>query len=107
PQQAKIVITGAGRVAGGAMEILSALRITQIFPKEFLNLEYTGPTYTQLEVHDYFERIDGKEFTRQEFYTNPEGFRSRFMRFARLADIYIPCHFWSERSPYIFTREDA
>ena len=29
------------------------------------------------------------------------------MQFARCTDLYIPCHFWSEDSPYIFTREDA
>ena len=34
---------GAGRVAGGAMEVLSALRITQVFPEEFLNEKF--PTF--------------------------------------------------------------
>lgn len=107
PKQARIVITGAGRVAGGAMEILSALRITHVFPKEYINEEYHEPVFTQLDVRHYFERIDGKEFARQDFYQNPDGYRSRFMRYARLTDIYIPCHFWSDKSPYVFTREDA
>lgn len=107
PQKARILITGAGRVAGGAMEMLSALRVTHVFPKEFINEEYNEPVFTQLDVRHYFERIDGKEFARQDFYNNPEGYQSRFMRYARLADIYIPCHFWSNKSPYIFTRDDA
>ncbi len=107
PKQARIALTGAGRVAGGAMEILSALRITQVFPKEFINQEYKEPVFTQLDVRHYFERIDGKEFAREDFYKNPEGYRSRFMRYARLTDIYIPCHFWSNKSPFIFSRKDA
>tara|TARA_B100000678_G_C18194683_1_gene496958 strand:- start:9 stop:1217 length:1209 start_codon:yes stop_codon:yes gene_type:complete len=107
PPSTKVLITGGGRVAGGAMEVLSALRFTHVFPKEYINQEFREPVFTQLDVLQYFEREDGREFTRHEFYKNPEGFRSRFMRYAHYTDIYIPCHFWSNRSPYIFTREDA
>lgn len=107
PTHAKIAITGAGRVAGGVMEVLSALRITQVFPEEYVIDEFPEPVYTQLDVSHYFERVDGKEFRRQDFYTNPEGYRSCFMNYARHTDIYIPSHFWSNKSPYIFTREDA
>lgn len=103
----RIALTGAGRVAGGAMEILSALRIAHVFPKEYLNEEFQEPVFTQLDVKQYYQRKDGKDFTRQDFYSQPENFISRFMRYARITDIYIPCHFWSNRSPYIFTREDA
>ncbi|MGB0177401.1 MAG: NAD(P)-dependent oxidoreductase [Owenweeksia sp.] len=107
PATTKVLITGAGRVAGGAMEVLSALRFTHVFPKEYINQEFKEPVFTQLDVRQYYEREDGKDFIRQDFYREPEGFRSRFMRYARSTDIYIPCHFWSNRSPYIFTREDA
>ncbi len=107
PRQTKIALTGSGRVAGGAMEILSALRITQVFPQEYINQEFNEPVFTQLDVHEYFERLDGKDFTRYDFYRDSSGYQSRFMTYARLTDIYIPCHFWSEKSPYIFSREDA
>ncbi len=107
PRDTRIAITGAGRVAGGAMEILSALRITQVFPEEYLNEEFEEPIYTQLDVKHYFERTDGGNFARQDFYKNPDGYQSAFMQYARQTDIYIPCHFWSNKSPLIFTREDA
>lgn len=107
PQNTKIAITGAGRVAGGAMEILSALRLTHVFPKEYLSQEYPEPVFTQLDVRQYFERTDGTEFSRSDFYKRPEGFRSSFMKYAQKTDIYIPCHFWSDKSPFVFTREDA
>ena len=29
------------------------------------------------------------------------------MPYAKVADMYIACHYWDENSPYIFTREDA
>lgn len=107
PEKTRIALTGAGRVAGGVMEILSALRITQVFPQEYINLEFHEPVFTQLDVTQYFRRKDGRDFQRHEFYADSEGYQSDFMKFARLTDIFIPAHYWSDRSPYIFTREEA
>lgn len=107
PRDTKIALTGAGRVAGGAMEVLSALKITHVFPKEYLSQEYAEPVFTQLDVRQYFERKDGGEFERRAFYSDPAHYQSSFMKYASLTDIYIPCHFWSDKSPFIFTREDA
>ncbi len=107
PQNLKVVITGRGRVALGCIEILSALRLTQVFHEEFLEEVHHEPVFTQLDVKHYFKRKDGKDFTRHDFYTEPEAFESNFMPYAKQADIYIPCHFWSDKSPIIFTREDA
>lgn len=107
PKNTKIVLTGAGRVAGGAMEILSALRVTHVFPKEFLQETYKEVVFTQLDVLDYYKKENGTDFTRKEFYTNPKGAISTFMQYAAVADLYIPCHFWSEKSPFVFTRNEA
>ena len=107
PRDLRIAISGAGRVAAGAKEMLSALRVTQVFPEEYLRNEFPEPVYTQLEVIHYFKRKGGEKFTRYEFFEDPEGFESDFMKYAERTDFYIPCHFWSSRSPFIFTREDA
>ncbi len=107
PNSTKIALTGDGRVAGGAMEILSAARIRHVFPKEYLNQDFDESVFTQLDVRHYFKRKDGRDFTREDFYKNADGFVSDFMKYARQTDIYIPSHFWSENSPFIFTREDA
>ncbi len=107
PDDLKIALTGAGRVAGGAMEVLSALRLKHVFPSEYIEETFPEPVFTQLDVRQYFKRKDGQAFSRQEFYQDPEDFESNFLPYARHTDIYIPCHFWSERSPFIFSREDA
>jgi hypothetical protein len=107
PKDTKIAITGAGRVGGGAMEVLSALKITHVFPKEYAEQNYPEPVFTQLDVRQYFKRKDGQEFKRADFYSDPSGYESAFMEYASITDIYIPCHFWSDKSPYIFTRDDA
>lgn len=107
PESFKLVLTGKGRVAGGAIEILNLLNIKEISPVEFLSYRGKEPVYTQLGVTDYNRKKDGSDFTASEFYNHPERFESDFMRFAKEADMYIPCHYWDERAPYIFTREDA
>ncbi len=108
PENFRIGLTGAGKVAAGAMEMLSALKITHVFPKEFLNEDFKNePVYTQLDVRHYFKRKDGKSFTRHEFFQDQTGYASNFMPYAKHMDMYLACHFWSETSPFIFTREDA
>lgn len=107
PSKAKIAITGGGRVASGAQEIFSAMHLKHVSPKEYLNEEFSVPVYTQLDVHDYYQREDGKDFVNIDFYKDPTGYKSVFMHYARNTDIYIPCHFWSNKAPYIFTREEA
>lgn len=107
PNGFKIVITGGGRVAGGAMEILNAAGLRKINPSDFLNKAFEEPVYTQLGVTDYNRRIDGHPFDKSEFYEHPEWFESNFRPYSAVADMYIPCHYWDARAPYIFTRKEA
>ncbi len=108
PKDFRIVLTGGGRVGGGALEVLHKAGIRQVFPKEFLGTtDYNEPVVVQLHVEDYNERQDGAPFKRSEFYSNPEGYQSTFMRFAQCSDMYVAAHFWNPVSPFIFTREDA
>jgi len=107
PNDYKIIITGGGRVAHGAMEILEKLSIKKVSAEDVLNNTYNEPVYAQLFCEDYNKRIDSQPFTRSDFYNDPSGFESNFMRFAEVANMYIACHFWDSKSPFIFTRKDA
>ena len=106
PKNLKIVITGFGRVGHGAVEIIDLLPIKEVTPEEFLQKEFDSPVYTHLEAADYFGRKDGKPFIKQEFYTQPELYTSRFSPYVSMADMYIPCHYWNNKSPFILTKED-
>lgn len=107
PDGFKLVITGKGRVAGGALEILASIGLPKVTPEEFVENKITKPVFTQLGVSDYNRKKDGSNFETKEFYDHPERFESDFMRFAEMADMYVSCHYWDERAPFIFTREDA
>tara|TARA_R110001592_G_scaffold31018_4_gene110034 strand:- start:441 stop:1652 length:1212 start_codon:yes stop_codon:yes gene_type:complete len=107
PNDYKIIITGGGRVATGIIEILEKVKVKKVSAQEILKNTYTEPVYAQLLVDDYYTTIDGSPFTRKDVYATPEKFKRNFMKFAKIADMYISGHFWDNKAPYIFTREDA
>lgn len=106
PNDFRIVLTGFGRVGHGAREIIDLLPITEVSPEEYLKNEFESPVYTQLEAEDYFAPIDGSAFVKQDFYNTPEKYQATFSRYALKSDMYVPCHFWSAKSPFILTNED-
>jgi hypothetical protein len=106
PADFRVVLTGFGRVGHGAREIIDLLPITEVSPEEYLKNTFDGPVYTHLEAEDYFAPQDGSSFVKKDFYATPEKYCSTFGRYSRKSDMYIPCHFWSAKSPFILTNED-
>jgi saccharopine dehydrogenase (NAD+, L-lysine-forming) len=105
PKDYRIVLTGFGRVGHGAREIIDLLPIKEVTPEEFLTQEFDEPVFTQLEAEDYYGRKDGATFNKSEFYSNPELYESTFGRYLDKMDMYIPCHYWSSKSPLILTQD--
>lgn len=106
PADFRVVLTGFGRVGHGAREIIDLLPMTEVSPDEYLKDSFDGPVFTHLEAEDYFAPKDGSPFVKQDFYSNPENYCSTFGRYSLRSDMYIPCHFWSAKSPHILTNED-
>ena len=107
PNNFKLVITGGGRVAGGAIEVLEKTNIKRVSPIEFLKENFQYPVFTQLDVKDYVKRDDGKPFIKDEFFKDPTNHSSSFMAYAEKASLYVACHYWDNRAPFIFSREDV
>lgn len=106
PSNTRIVISGYGRVGHGAREIIDLLPIKEVSPDEYINDSFSEAVFTHLEAEDYYERRDGGEFSKSEFYSNPEKYRSSFNKYVSKTDMYIACHFWSNKSDFILKRED-
>lgn len=106
PTNYKIALTGLGRVAKGAIEILSKMGIQKVSSNSFLNKEFDYPVYTQLSVEHYFKKKNDEDFTRREVFNHPELFKSDFFKYAAVSDMYIPCHYWDSDGPFIFTKEE-
>ena len=106
PSNYKIVLTGFGRVGKGAIEIIEKLGLKEVSPEDFKSKTFDQPVWTSLKVDHYNARIDGADFSRKDFYNDPEGFKSTFSDYSSVANMYIACHYWDARSPFIYTRED-
>jgi alanine dehydrogenase len=103
----KILLTGNGKVAYGAKEILDGMNLKEVSVDEFLNRNFDEPVYCLVDVLDYNKRKDGQVLNNRDLYRNPENYVSDFMRFAKVTDFFIAGHFYGNGAPYLFTREEA
>lgn len=105
PGKARITVTGGGRVAHGALEILDAARIRQVAPADFVSGDFNEAVYTRLDPWHYTRRKDGEAFDFDHFVAFPERYESTFDAFGEKTDLFIPSHFWDPRSPLMVTAE--
>ncbi|AUC80760.1 NAD(P)-dependent oxidoreductase [Lacinutrix sp. Bg11-31] len=103
----KILLTGTGKVAKGAKEILDHLKIKEVSDALYLTSDFTEPVYCMADVMEYAKRKDGKVGDKFEFYKDATGYISNFMPYAKVSDFFIAGHFYGDGAPYLFTREDA
>jgi len=105
PSDTKIVLTGGGRVGMGAHELLTSLGLREVHADAFLKEDFNEAVFTRLDVGQYNSRRDGRDFEMGEFIADPTEFKSMFMKYAEVADMYIAGHYWAEGSPFLFTRD--
>jgi len=103
----KILLTGTGKVARGAKEILDHLKIKEVSDALYLTSQFTEPVYVMADVMEYAKRTDGKVGDKWVFYKDPSGYESNFMPYAKETDYFIAGHFYGNNAPYLFTRDDA
>lgn len=103
----KILLTGTGKVAYGAKEILDHLNIKEVSDALYLTADFNEPVYCMADVMEYNKRTDGKVGNKYAFYKDPSGYESNFMPYAKQTDFFIAGHFYGDGAPYLFTRADA
>ncbi|MDC1021938.1 NAD(P)-dependent oxidoreductase [Schleiferiaceae bacterium] len=104
-KELRIILTGSGRVAQGAVETLVASGIPKVTADQVATT--VGPFWAQLDVEEYYRPIGGGSVNRSELFQDPTNFESNFMAYAKHAHLYIAGHYYDSRAPFIFTREDA
>jgi len=102
----KILITGTGRVAGGALETLNNCNIVRVSPEEFLTREFEIPVVCVIGPEFYTCHRSGRKFVFSHFAEHPEDYESAFMPYTKVTDILITGHYWDPRSPRLFTKDD-
>ena len=104
----KILVTGEGRVASGAMEtLLNCHGLERVSPEDFLTQKYEIPVVCQIGPQHYVKHADGRPFDFNNFIQHPEDYRSDFLKYTKVTDVLIAAHFWDPKSPVFFTREDV
>lgn len=103
----KIVLTGNGRAARGAMEVLDGMGIRKVSPEEILQENFPHAVYAQLRSKDYHYLRTGGEFNSADFFANPAKFDADFTKYTRVADILIAAAYWHPMAPRLFSREDV
>ena len=103
----KIAVTGSGRVAGGALEVLDKMGIRQVSVHEFLHHDFAEPVYAQLRSRDYHRPRDGRAWDTAHFHQHPEAYQSTFPRFLPVTDLLIACAFWHPAAPRLFEEADT
>lgn len=103
----KIALTGDGRVAGGAEEMLSVFGVRKVTVEEFLEKEYaSSPVYVQLDPSLYNQSKLRTRFNLKHFFLHPETYKSNFVRFSPRTDLLIMAAYWDPRAPMLMTAED-
>ena len=102
----KLVVTGEGRVAKGATEVLDLMKIKRISPQAFLEKNFLEPVYTQLTVKEMYRLRGETAFNATHYYQHPEQYESIFEPYTHKANIMLNGIYWDKRIPVFFTKED-
>ena len=103
----KIIVTGNGRVGRGILELINIIGLKEISKDDFLNKDFDEAVFVHLNTMDYNIRLDGKDGSKSDFYSNPKEYKSDFMKFAKQSEFFIAGHYYAADSPFLFTRDDA
>jgi len=103
----KIAVTGGGRVANGAMEVLDKMGIRKVSVFDYLYKQFTEPVYAQLHSGDYNTRPDVEVWDSPDFYANPHLYKSTFRKFTRVTNLLLACAYWHPSAPKLFTEEET
>jgi saccharopine dehydrogenase (NAD+, L-lysine forming) len=103
----KIAVTGDGRVAGGAVEVLDYMKVKRLTANEYLNADNPGwAVYVKVLPQHYVRRGDGEDFDLMHFFNHPGMYENAFYPFAVTTDLLISAAYWDPKAPVLFTAEE-
>ena len=98
----RILQTGRGNVAKGSMEVLKHANIKQVSINDYLNKKYNEAVFCNISTRDYVERSDGKDYSVQDFTSNPHEYKSKVKNYLFDTDMLITGHYWEPKFPKLF-----
>jgi len=102
----RVVLTGKGRVANGAAEVLDDMGFEKISPQDYLKNKFSRAVYCQLGPSEYVKHREGKPYAQEEFYSSPSLYESAFKPWTECSDVFINGIYWDNNAPAFFTKEE-
>lgn len=103
---ARIIITGDGRVARGSLEFLKFANIQKVLPDEYLQYNNSSAIFCNLPTSAYVSNKDGNVFDLQHFINSPEMYISVIDKYMPSTSMLISSHYWDPKSPRLFEKKD-
>ena len=102
----RIVVTGGGRVAMGAMESLGKLGIPILSAEDYLSNPEKSPAICRIDPCHYVCHKSGEPFDFDNFCNNPLDYQSCFRKFSSSTDVLFAAHFWDPASPKLWEPDE-
>ncbi len=107
-KNAKIIVTGDGRVAKGSLEFLKYANICKLTPEEYLSYKGTSAVFCNLPTSKYVSKKDNGSFDLQHFINFPENYKSVIEKYILCqTTMIISSHYWDPKSPRLFQKNDS
>ena len=103
---ARIIITGDGRVARGSLEFLEFTDIQKVSPDEYLQNNNSSAVFCNLPTSAYVSHKDRNDFDLQHFINSPEMYFSVLDKYMPSSTMLISSHYWDPKSPRLFKKKD-
>lgn len=106
-------VTGTGRVAQGALEVIEQLPHIKVPPSEIKAFVADPANKTmnkqvvicQFSSADMSRRIDGAEFNKTEYYASPEHYEGYFEDYLDSVTWLVHNIYWEAKYPRVLTRD--
>jgi len=105
-RNARIIITGDGRVARGSLEFLEFANIQKVLPDEYLQNNNSSAIFCSLPTSAYVSNKNGSIFDLQNFINSPEMYISVLNKYMPSTNMLISSHYWDPKSPRLFEKKD-
>ena len=105
-KDAKIIVTGDGRVAKGTLELLEFSKINQITANEFKTNNYSTAVFCNLPTSGYVKHKEDRKFDLQHFIQFPDMYVSILEDYLPHATMLISSHYWDPKSPRLFEKQN-
>ena len=103
---ARIIITGDGRVARGSLEFLEFTNIKKVSPDKYLQNNISSAIFCNITTSGYVSNKDGSDFNLQHFINSPEKYMSILDKYMPSTSMLISSHYWDPKSPRLLNKKD-